>query len=75
MFQDLTRIDQAIARDELAGNVPLNTLLDACTGGGRTLHLVGLLSDGGLRLAVTASRSQWISRTRSRSLPAAGASA
>ena len=48
VFQDLTRIDQAIARDELAGNAALTTLLDACTGGGRTLHLVGLLSDGGV---------------------------
>ena len=48
VFQDLTRIDQAIAGDELAANVPLTRLLDECTRGQRTLHLVGLLSDGGV---------------------------
>ena len=48
VFQDLTRIDQAIAGNELDANVPLTTVLDACTGGDRTLHLVGLLSDGGV---------------------------
>ncbi len=48
VFQDLTRIDQAIAGGELAANVPLTTLLDTCTRGDRALHLVGLLSDGGV---------------------------
>ena len=49
VFQDLTRIDRAIAGDELAASVPLTTLLDSCAGGGdRALHLVGLLSDGGV---------------------------
>ena len=48
VFQDLTRIDRAIAGDELAANVPLTALLDSCTRGGRALHLVGLLSDGGV---------------------------
>ena len=48
VFQDLTRIDRAIAGDELAASVPLTTLLDSCTHGDRALHLVGLLSDGGV---------------------------
>ena len=48
VFQDLTRIDRAIAGDELAASAPLTTLLDACTRGDRALHLVGLLSDGGV---------------------------
>ena len=47
VFQDLTRIDQAIAGDGLAANAPLTTLLDACARGA-TLHLVGLVSDGGV---------------------------
>ncbi len=48
VFQDLTRIDRAIAGDELGANAPLTTLLDSCAGGDRALHLVGLLSDGGV---------------------------
>ena len=48
VFQDLTRIDRAIAGDELAANAPLAALLDSCARGGRALHLVGLLSDGGV---------------------------
>ena len=48
VFQDLTRIDQAIAGDELAASAPLTALLDSCTRGDRALHLVGLLSDGGV---------------------------
>ena len=48
VFQDLTRIDRAVAADELAASPPLTALLDACTRGDRALHLVGLLSDGGV---------------------------
>ena len=48
VFQDLTRIDQAIAGGDLARNETLNRLFDSCTNGGRALHLVGLLSDGGV---------------------------
>jgi len=48
VFQDLTRIDQAIAEGKLDTNTPLTTLIDSCTGRDRALHLVGLLSDGGV---------------------------
>ena len=48
VFQDLTRIDQALAADRLAVNAPLAALLDSCVRGGRALHLVGLVSDGGV---------------------------
>ena len=48
VFQDLTRIDQAIARGELARNETLARVFDSCSTGGRSLHLVGLLSDGGV---------------------------
>ena len=48
VFQDLTRIDQAIAGGELETNTALTTVIDSCTTGDRSLHLVGLLSDGGV---------------------------
>ena len=48
VFQDLTRIDQAIAEGQLETNTALTTLVDSCTVGDRSLHLVGLLSDGGV---------------------------
>ena len=48
VFQDLTRIDQAIAGGALATNDALNRLFDSCATGDRSLHLVGLVSDGGV---------------------------
>ncbi|HJN42947.1 MAG: phosphoglycerate mutase (2,3-diphosphoglycerate-independent) [Acidobacteria bacterium] len=48
VFQDLTRIDQAISRGELETNAALLTLIDSGAKGDRSLHLVGLLSDGGV---------------------------
>ena len=48
VFQDLTRIDQAIAGGELETNTALTALVGSCAGGDRALHLVGLLSDGGV---------------------------
>ena len=48
VFQDLTRIDQAIAAGQLETISALTMLVDACATGGRSLHLVGLLSDGGV---------------------------
>ena len=48
VFQDLTRIDKAVADGKLATNTALTTLVDSCTTGERSLHLVGLLSDGGV---------------------------
>ena len=43
--QDLTRIDQAIARGELASNQVLRETIDS---GAPTLHVLGLLSPGGV---------------------------
>ena len=43
--QDLTRIDQAIARGELASNPVLRETIDS---GAPTLHVFGLLSPGGV---------------------------
>jgi len=48
VFQDLTRIDQAISGGEFETNTVLTTFADSCTTGDRSLHLVGLLSDGGV---------------------------
>jgi len=48
VFQDLTRIDQAIAGGQLETNAALTTLIDSCVTGDHALHLVGLLSDGGV---------------------------
>ena len=48
VFQDLTRIDQAIAEGQLDTNPALTPLLEHCSGGGHALHLVGLVSDGGV---------------------------
>jgi 2,3-bisphosphoglycerate-independent phosphoglycerate mutase len=48
VYQDLTRIDKAIRDGELAGNAALVAALDRSVGTGRALHLVGLVSDGGV---------------------------
>ena len=45
VHQDLTRIDQAVARDELASNQVLRDTIDS---GAPTLHVFGLLSPGGV---------------------------
>ncbi len=45
--QDMTRINHAIERGELATNRPLESAFAAATAGG-VLHLMGLLSDGGV---------------------------
>jgi 2,3-bisphosphoglycerate-independent phosphoglycerate mutase len=44
--QDITRIDAAIANGELAKNSTLNNML--ATTSSKTLHIMGLLSDGGV---------------------------
>jgi 2,3-bisphosphoglycerate-independent phosphoglycerate mutase len=46
VYQDLTRINKAIAEGELARNVPLQTALAAARG--HRLHLLGLVSEGGV---------------------------
>ena len=48
VYQDLTRIDKAIRVGELAGIATLNASLDRCTDGAHALHLIGLVSDGGV---------------------------
>ncbi|MDX9767616.1 MAG: 2,3-bisphosphoglycerate-independent phosphoglycerate mutase [Ectothiorhodospiraceae bacterium] len=46
--QDLVRIDDAIADGSLFDNPALNATLQAAKASGRPLHLVGLVSDGGV---------------------------
>ncbi|UCE85572.1 MAG: 2,3-bisphosphoglycerate-independent phosphoglycerate mutase [Deltaproteobacteria bacterium] len=46
--QDMTRIDRAIAGGELEGNPAIAAALAAAREGGGTLHLMGLVSDGGV---------------------------
>ncbi|MFT4037512.1 MAG: 2,3-bisphosphoglycerate-independent phosphoglycerate mutase [Thermomicrobiales bacterium] len=48
VYQWLTRLDRAIATGEFAANPVLNDAMDRVSGGGQTLHLVGLVSDGGV---------------------------
>jgi 2,3-bisphosphoglycerate-independent phosphoglycerate mutase len=47
-IQDITRISQSIAAGELANNVPIQSAIAAVEDSGATLHLMGLLSDGGV---------------------------
>jgi 2,3-bisphosphoglycerate-independent phosphoglycerate mutase len=47
-IQDITRITQAMAAGELANNVPIQSAITAVQNSGGTLHLMGLLSDGGV---------------------------
>jgi 2,3-bisphosphoglycerate-independent phosphoglycerate mutase len=46
VYQDLTRINKAVAAGELARNEVLNQSLAACRG--HRLHLIGLVSEGGV---------------------------
>ena len=48
VYQDLTRIDRAIREGRLASNAVLEAALDRAASGGRALHFIGLLSDGGV---------------------------
>jgi 2,3-bisphosphoglycerate-independent phosphoglycerate mutase len=48
VYQDLTRIDKAIRDGELAQNPVLLASVDRCAGTDRALHLIGLVSDGGV---------------------------
>jgi 2,3-bisphosphoglycerate-independent phosphoglycerate mutase len=48
VYQDLTRIDKAVADGELLTNAALAAAMDRTVGGDRALHLIGLLSDGGV---------------------------
>lgn len=48
VYQDLTRISVAIENKELEKNPVLIKAIDKAKGSGRALHLMGLLSDGGV---------------------------
>jgi 2,3-bisphosphoglycerate-independent phosphoglycerate mutase len=48
VYQDLTRIDKAIRDGELARNAALDASFSRCENGAHALHLIGLLSDGGV---------------------------
>jgi 2,3-bisphosphoglycerate-independent phosphoglycerate mutase len=48
VYQDLTRIDQAIRDGSFASNAALLTAIDAAAARGSTLHVLGLLSPGGV---------------------------
>ena len=48
VYQDLTRISQSIADDDFFENRRLLAAMDRCVDDRQALHLVGLLSDGGV---------------------------
>ena len=48
VYQDLTRIDRAIAEGEVAQNASLQAAFAQAAEGSRALHFIGLLSDGGV---------------------------
>lgn len=48
VYQELQRINQAFKTGELSGNVVFKKLLDYSKHNNKTLHLMGLLSDGGV---------------------------
>ena len=52
VYQELTRIDLAIADGSLVANDVLADAIDAASGGGRTVHLMGLVSDGGVHSSI-----------------------
>jgi len=48
VFQDFLRINKAIENDTFKSNVVLQKVLDEAASEDRTVHLIGLLSDGGV---------------------------
>ncbi len=48
VYQDITRIDKAIGDGTFAENALLLSAIDQTKSTGQTLHLIGLLSDGGV---------------------------
>src|SRR5690606_33531027 len=48
VYQDLTRIDKAIADKSFFANPALCQLASACSKRGARFHIMGLLSDGGV---------------------------
>jgi 2,3-bisphosphoglycerate-independent phosphoglycerate mutase len=53
VYQDLMRIDKAIEDRSFFGNAPLETLMKSVAARGRALHLMGLVSDGGVHSQLT----------------------
>lgn len=52
IYQELTRIDKAIAIGELASNPGLGDFLASIAADGGALHLIGLCSDGGVHASL-----------------------
>jgi 2,3-bisphosphoglycerate-independent phosphoglycerate mutase len=48
VYQDLTRIDKSIRDGDFFTNPVLTAAMDRATGGSHALHLIGLVSDGGV---------------------------
>ncbi|MBB5349783.1 2,3-bisphosphoglycerate-independent phosphoglycerate mutase [Haloferula luteola] len=48
VYQDLTRINKAIADGEMEENATFKEAIQAASGKGKRLHFVGLVSDGGV---------------------------
>ena len=48
VYQELTRITKAIEEETFFANEALNAAVDNCLKNGTALHLIGLLSDGGV---------------------------
>jgi len=48
VYQDLTRIDKSIRDGDFFDRPKLLEAIDRCKGGAHALHLIGLLSDGGV---------------------------
>jgi 2,3-bisphosphoglycerate-independent phosphoglycerate mutase len=48
VWQELTRIDKAIREGTFRGNAAIGTLLEGLKASGKRLHLLGLVSDGGV---------------------------
>lgn len=50
--QDITRINKAVENGEIGSNPVWNQLLEETAGRGGTLHLLGLVSDGGVHSSI-----------------------
>ncbi len=68
VYQDLTRIDMAVENGELANNPALCGLLDSIAAKGGRLHLMGLLSDGGVHSHIRHLRPM-VEAARDRNVP------
>ena len=48
VYQDLTRIDRSISQGDFFRNPAVVTAMNRCTDGRHALHIIGLVSDGGV---------------------------